>query len=282
MYVKLLSDVSRSNHSTVDTDKGSGSNTMDIDDEVKTQKKRTQPTILDMQIPALVTKAEIIWTLKVVMSHFSLRSCLELNELFKSMFPDSTVASKFSLSKTKCSYLINFGLAPFYLDNLLADIKKSPVFSLSYDETMNKILQNEQMDCGVRYWDSEIGLVKTRYLGSEFLLRPNAQNLFDKLIEAVKKLDLSRMIQLSMDGPNVNWEVFNRLHTFREEREYPVILDIGSCSLHIVHGALQTGMISQKWDLQKILRAIYNLFKESPAKIDEYIRVCESDILALP
>ncbi|XP_065676426.1 uncharacterized protein LOC136092344 [Hydra vulgaris] len=76
--------------------------------------KMAQPTIEDLQSPALVTKVEIIWTLNVVISHFFLRSCLNLNEIFKSMFSDSTIASKFALSKTKCGYLINFGLAPYY------------------------------------------------------------------------------------------------------------------------------------------------------------------------
>nr|XP_047131808.1 uncharacterized protein LOC124810777 [Hydra vulgaris] len=53
--------------------------------------KVTQPTIEDLQSPALVTKAEIIWILNVVVSHFSLRSCLNLNEIFKFMFYDSKI-----------------------------------------------------------------------------------------------------------------------------------------------------------------------------------------------
>ena len=50
--------------------------------------------------------AEILWCLKVVMSHFSYRSCLDLNDLIKRMFSDSEVSAQFSLSKTKCRYMI--------------------------------------------------------------------------------------------------------------------------------------------------------------------------------
>ena len=57
---------------------------------------------------------------------------------------------------------------------------------------------------------------------------------------------------------------------------------MASCSLLIVHGTPQKAINSQKWEVAKIFRTVYNLFKESSAKIDEYIRVCASDLFALP
>ena len=65
----------------------------------------------DLVIPASTIRAEILWILKVVTSHFSLRSCLRLNELFEIMFLDSKVAKSFQLSKTKCGCFITYGLA---------------------------------------------------------------------------------------------------------------------------------------------------------------------------
>ena len=192
--------------------------------------------IEDFQIPALVVKAEIVWALKVVMSHFSLRSCLELNDLFKCIFRDSQIASKFSLSKTKYSYIINFGLAPYFSELLLSQIKASSFFVISYDESLKKILRNEQMDCSIIFWNNETGVLCSRYFDSKFLLRPNSKNLFEKL------LDLSKLRQLSMDGPNVNWDVLKLMSNHQEEKEHPNIINIGSCSLHIIHGALQRGI----------------------------------------
>ena len=54
--------------------------------------------------------AEILWCLKVWTAHFSLRSCKGLGKLFKNMFPDSDLASTFSLGKI-LNQLINYGVA---------------------------------------------------------------------------------------------------------------------------------------------------------------------------
>ena len=218
------------------------------------------------------------------MDHLSFRSCLDLNDLFRSMFPDSAVAQKFQLSKTKCAYLINFGLAVYYHKLLISEVKESPFFTLCFDESLNPVLQNCQMDCGVRYWDVKRGISKVRYLDSKFLNRPNSKNLFEKLLEVLSepKISLETMIQLSMDGPYVNWEVLKFLMEKRAEMGYPDLLDIGSCGLHIIHGAFQTGMESQKeWCLKKILKAIFYLFHDSPARRDMYMKTTGSNVFAL-
>ncbi|KAJ8879024.1 hypothetical protein PR048_019630 [Dryococelus australis] len=59
-----------------------------------------------------VTRAEIVWALKVVDSRYSKSSCYDISDLFSFMFPDSNIAKQFSLGETKCSYVINHGIAP--------------------------------------------------------------------------------------------------------------------------------------------------------------------------
>ena len=54
---------------------------------------------------------------------FSLRLCLGLNNFFQSMFKDSEIVKPFQLRKSKCGYIINFGLAPYFKDLLLKEIK---------------------------------------------------------------------------------------------------------------------------------------------------------------
>ena len=162
-------------------------------------------------IPTDVTKAEIRWVLKVVKSHFPLRSCIDLNELFRSMFPDSGIASKFQLDKTKCSYLINYGIGPYYKDILLKSINTSPFFSISFGESLNSILQQEQMDLQVRYWDEKSMTSQTRYLDSKFIRRPNAVNLANAINSGIIDLSADKLSQLSMDGPSTNWSVLEKL-----------------------------------------------------------------------
>ena len=50
-------------------------------------------------LPLAVSHDEIRWVFKVVLSNASLRSCLDLSELFKSMFSDSAIASAFQQVK---------------------------------------------------------------------------------------------------------------------------------------------------------------------------------------
>ena len=72
-----------------------------------------------------VTDAEIRWTLKIVLSYFSIRSGDGLSSLFKAMFPDNAVAEKFSLQKDKCAYYLNYGIARHFRSILVDDVQKS-------------------------------------------------------------------------------------------------------------------------------------------------------------
>ena len=44
-----------------------------------------------------------------------------------------------------------------------------------------------------------------------------------------------------MDGPNVNWKFYHNLLQERKGEELPDLLNIGSCSLHVVHGSFEKG-----------------------------------------
>ena len=72
------------------------------------------------------SKAEILRALKSVMSHFSCSSSKDIADTFRAMFPDSRIVHNMSCGCTKLSYLICFGIAPFFKWQLLADLKKAP------------------------------------------------------------------------------------------------------------------------------------------------------------
>ena len=69
-------------------------------------------TVESMLIPGSTLKVEFFWSIKVVSSYFSLRSCLGFNDLFKATFIDSEIAKSFKLSQSKCGYLVNYVIAP--------------------------------------------------------------------------------------------------------------------------------------------------------------------------
>ena len=103
-------------------------------------------------LKSTVTKAEILCCLKTVLSHSSFRSCENISKLFSVMFSDSDIAKSFSLGKTKCAYFINFGIALYFRDLLLKELKSSKYIVVSYNESLNAFLEEEQMDILVRFF----------------------------------------------------------------------------------------------------------------------------------
>ena len=114
----------------------------------------------------------------------SYRSNKNVSAIFHSMFPDSSIAKQFACGKDKTSYIISFGIAPFFLDQLIKTLSESSYFSVSFDEAYNRVTKNEQLDLLVRYWDVNISQSVTRYLGSEFLGHSTAGNLLRSFNQA--------------------------------------------------------------------------------------------------
>ena len=151
-----------------------------------------------------VRRAEIMWILKMVLNHFSFRSASEIGEVFEKMFPDSSIAKQFSMGYDKASYMLNFGIAPHLETILLEKLQSCGFYSVSFDKSLNKQVQQNQMDIHVRFWDEKSNRVTTHYFSSEFLGYSSAEDLKAKLLNSLQKLSLPKILQLSMDGPNVN------------------------------------------------------------------------------
>ena len=93
------------------------------------------------------------------------------------------------------------------------------------------------MDVMIRFWNAIAEKIEVRYTDSKFLKKPNAINLLNELLEAMK----SPTIQLSMDGPKTNWEVFRLIKEHQNKEEEQSLFCVGSCSLRVIHGAFQIG-----------------------------------------
>lgn len=90
--------------------------------------------MLDMCVTKSDTlKAEIVWPLKSVMNRFSFQANNKLKNTFAAMFPDSKIATSFSMTRTKTMYIINHELAPYFKSLLLDSLKKSDIHAYSFD-----------------------------------------------------------------------------------------------------------------------------------------------------
>ena len=50
---------------------------------------------------------------------------------------------------------------------------------------------------------------------------------------------MNRAVSLSMDGPNVNWSLFESLNDHLRDEHGFTLLNVGSCGLHTLHNALR-------------------------------------------
>ena len=114
----------------------------------------------------LTAKAEIVAAMWFCSGNTSFMTADGLVPCFKHMFPDSKIAQFMSLGSNKMSYLIAYGLGPFFAAQTVAEIKKAKAFfTLHFDETMNAQVK-KQMDVLVRFWCEGKGEVQVRYLSS--------------------------------------------------------------------------------------------------------------------
>jgi hypothetical protein len=67
-----------------------------------------------------------------------------------------------------------------------------------------------------------------------------------------------------MDGPNVNWKFVDMFSCQLIDEGNGTFLNIGSCGLHIIHGAFKQGSNSTSWELERFFFRLHQsnwLFK---------------------
>ena len=136
-----------------------------------------------------------------------------------------------------------------------------PAYSILFDESLNHNPHDEQLDVQFRFWDKETIQVQIRYLDSRFFQPTSADNIVAELPNSTASLPEKKMLVFSMDGPNTNGSVLEKLKAHRDKNELLQILEIRSCGLHIVHGVFQTGVKATEWELDIILKAMWKLFR---------------------
>ena len=230
-----------------------------------------------------VQKAEIMWTINTVVHNNSYISNSGIADLFRKMFHDSKIAKDFTCAETKTKYILEHGIRVYFQDMLLNSIANNSVskcFVVLFDETMNIHLQQKQLDMYVRIWD--IDTVLTRFIHSEFLGSAKAVDIvacFEKL-DAIQPL--KHMLQISMDGPNVNLLAHEQIEENSRSKYNHGLLNMGTCGLHQVHNALKAAMSPKDTEdgfkIQLFLNALYRMFHETPARRAEYTKETGSNV----
>ena len=251
------------------------------DSLVSTSNEMRQSTLEFVITNSEKTKAEILWALNCVTSGYSNNSCSDLNSLFQVMFPDSEIAKLFQLGPDKIRYMVNFGIAPYFKSLLMDTLKKSECFVVSFDESLNEVTQLCEMDLLVRFFDHLENKVKIRYFDSRFFGHGTHKDLVKQFHDGLKDLDPNKMYQISMDGPSVNMKFLEEISKERKADEQHQLINIGSCGLHTIHGALKTGAEKANWKIKETLKEAFQVLHDTPARREDYESVTGSTIYPL-
>lgn len=90
-------------------------------------------------------RAEVNWCFNIVLNHHSLNSNKGISDIFKSMFPDLDITKMFICGKDKTRYIMRFGLAPYFKQQLVDSINKAGLFVLMF-ESLNQSTKKKQLD----------------------------------------------------------------------------------------------------------------------------------------
>ena len=209
-----------------------------------------------------------MWALKHVYNGLSANSAKNVVDLFKTMFPDGKIAEKIQLEPSKLKCVVNHGVAPYVKEILKNQVIDTVWFAVSFDESLNEVTQTSEMDICLRFWNKENNRVENRNWDSKFL----GHTTHDRL----KVFDMGKMVQLSMDGQNVNLMLLNKLKEERNEFGSSGLINFSSCNLHIVHCAFKPGAEGSGWNLKNMLKSCFHLLKDTPARRDDFISITES------
>ena len=112
--------------------------------------------------------------------HLSYCFSSELGLLFQDIFPNSQIAKKLTIEKTKMAYSITHGLLPYFHN------------------------QVEQLVSSAKY---VVGFKQTKWQQGTFLQLLGHATAKDNLNNDI----LPQILQVSMNGPSVNWKFFDAL-----------------------------------------------------------------------
>ena len=135
------------------------------------------------------------------------------------MFPDGGMAKILQCGSTKASYVTTFDLTPYFHSLLLLNISSSPHQVVSIDESLNNSVQERQMALLIRYWDNNTDIVCTCYMESKFIGSSTAEHILETFQNKISKVDESKFMQVSFDGPNANLAFLKKYISLREKKE---------------------------------------------------------------
>ena len=180
-----------------------------------------------------VSRAEVKVASMLVQNNIPLSLADELTPLFRDIFPDSEIATKFSSKRTKTACVINGAIAPHFKQNLVETMKEYP-FSVSVDGSSDTGVE-KMNPMTIRIFDINRGSATARFLDMCMASSSSAEGIFTRMNEVLQNNSITwkNCVGLGVDNTSVNMGCRNSIKTgVQAENEAICIM---GCPCHIVH-----------------------------------------------
>ena len=193
----------------------------------------------------MAARAEIIAILHFAAQNLSFSSSQNFTTLYQQQFPDSVIARNVKIGPSKMSYMVSYGLGPYFRQMIIKDIVEgNSYFTLHFDETISAQTK-KHVDLLVRYWSEREHVVKVKYITLIMFGHAKADTVVDDMLQTLEELALSLrlMLSLGMDGPNVNKSVLNKLNKIKTQKGFKELISCPtSCLIHVCHNSFRKGL----------------------------------------
>ena len=196
---------------------------------------------LELTLEDQIVQAEVPQALHFVENNYSFSSTASDRVGFEMMFPDSQIARGYGQEKTNISYDINYGITPCPKEMLIRNMMFAiSNFVFKFHETTNRQVR-KQYDAYLLCWSKSYGKIVNTFCKSLCVGHCASDHLVDHFNTFLKDLDLDYiyLLQVCMDGPNVNLSFEKKLRSFMETNNRTSFPDVCNCSLHPVHTAFR-------------------------------------------
>ena len=110
-----------------------------------------------------------------------------------------------------------------------------------FDESYTNIVKNGQMDMHIKCWDTSLNIVKMGYCNSHFKGEAAAKDVLKTFKECVNGMDEDKLLQVAMDGTDVNTSFLTSLKKEKIYQELSHLVSLGFCGLRAIHNSFKHG-----------------------------------------
>ncbi len=197
----------------------------------------------DESFDSKVSKAEIQVTNFLIQHNLPIATADHLGPLFKEIFPDSKIASKYSSGRTKTTAILNESLAPHCHNFIVKHCKDHP-YSVSTDGSNDTGIQ-KMNPVSIRLFDINTSKTVSNHFYNMCLTEGESGAKAFKIFEAVEttfdqdKLPWMNCVSLSVDNTNTMIGANNSLASRFLEKNCEIF--VGGCVCHLAHIAASHG-----------------------------------------